>query len=123
LIIRRLEYNSNDYALELELRNAILRLPLGLDLIKEDLSAEVNDIHIGVFIEGVLSGVLVLTPMEHGRVKMRQVAVNEAHRGQGIGAAMVKYAEKFCALLGFSEIRLHARLSALSFYEKLGYIA
>lgn len=123
LTVRPIEYGFEEYKEELKLRDKILRQPLGLDLFKEDLSGENKDIHIGAFVKDMLVGVLVLTPINDKKIKMRQVAVNEAYRRQKIGAAMVEYAETLSLAIGISEILLHARTTAVRFYEKLGYAA
>lgn len=52
---------------------------------------------------------------------MRQVAVVRELRGQGIGKALVAYAEALARKLGYRRMILHARETAVGFYEKLGY--
>jgi hypothetical protein len=49
--IRIIEPLSEEYRQSLELRDNILRKPLGLSLFNENLDNEVNDIHIGVFLD------------------------------------------------------------------------
>ena len=52
---------------------------------------------------------------------MRQVAVASTWQGKGIGSMLVAESEKTASRLGFSLITLHARESAVPFYERLGY--
>jgi ribosomal protein S18 acetylase RimI-like enzyme len=52
---------------------------------------------------------------------MRQVAVAPGMQGQGIGRKLVEYAEEFARDGGFDLMLLHARETAVPFYEKLGY--
>ena len=52
---------------------------------------------------------------------MRQVAVVGDLQGQGIGTALVKRSEAMARELGFRRMILHARETAVAFYEKLGY--
>jgi hypothetical protein len=52
---------------------------------------------------------------------MRQVAVVPELQGQGIGRAMVEYSEALARTVGFTRMILHARETAVAFYEKLGY--
>ena len=54
---------------------------------------------------------------------MRQVAVDEKLRGIGIGRKLVEFAEINALRLGATEMVLHSRVSAQSFYERLGYRA
>ena len=52
---------------------------------------------------------------------MTQVAVDTRYQGEGIGRDLVKYAEKRAKASGFSKIIMHAMLSVVNFYEKIGY--
>jgi predicted GNAT family N-acyltransferase len=108
------------YDQELQLRNEILRKPLGMDLFNDDLSKEVNDIHIGLFRNEELVGTLILTP-GNGYVKMRQVAVAETARGLNAGTQMVQFSEQVAREKGFPRIELNARKEAVRFYLKNGY--
>jgi predicted GNAT family N-acyltransferase len=53
---------------------------------------------------------------------MRQVAVDAAIQGRGIGKRMVVYSESFSKELRFAEMILHARETAVPFYESLSYV-
>ncbi|MBX7042776.1 MAG: GNAT family N-acetyltransferase [Ignavibacteria bacterium] len=119
--IRIITHGSDEYREELELRNRILRIPLGLDVYKDDLSNEIMDIHIGAFSGGALTGVLVLTILNDHEIKMRQVAVDAELQGKGIGRKLVEFSEQMARDMGFPKMTMHARLEAIPFYEKLGY--
>ena len=112
--------NGKFYKDELKLRDEVLRKPLGLSLSDDGPDAE-SDIHIAAFVNGELSGCLVLTVLNGRDLKMRQVAVRESERGTGIGAAMVRFSENLAKKRGFSKIVLHARITSAGFYRKLGY--
>lgn len=62
-----------------------------------------------------------MRPPIEKKVKMRQVAVELSYRGQGLGTELVKYAEEYCRKNDYRVIVLHARKTALNFYERLGY--
>jgi ribosomal protein S18 acetylase RimI-like enzyme len=119
--VRLIAHGSSDYNAELELRNKILRIPLGLDVYEDDLSNELNHFHMGAFDNNKLVGVLVLTPLSKSDVKMRQVAVEEELQGKGIGKKLVEFSEQFSKEKGFRTIVMNARDTAVPFYEKLGY--
>lgn len=120
--IKLITYGSKEYTDELALRDEVLRRPLGLCIKNDDLSAEGGDFHIGGFANNRLCGVVVLTPTATpGDIKMRQVAVHPALRGRGCGALMARFAQRLAAEQGFRRIVLHARKTAVPFYEKLGY--
>ncbi len=120
-VIRRIEWGSEEYREELVLRNRVLRIPLGMDLFQEDLGQEEADIHIGAFLSGRLTGVLLLKPVDGTCVKMRQVAVLPEQQARGLGRRMVAYAEDIAREKGYQSMILHARKSAAGFYTKLGY--
>ncbi len=121
LLIKEIPYQSCEYHLEVALRDKILRRPLGLSLYEEKLDHEKEDIHLGAFQNGTLLGVLILTKLDHGDFKMRQVAVEEMLQGKGIGKRLVLHAENYARQKGAKGIILHARKTAVAFYEKLGY--
>ena len=120
-ILREIEFGSKEYKDELDLRNKALRLPLGLDIYDEDLKGEKDDTHIGAFHKSKLAGVLVLTNIGDGVVRMRQVAVADEMRRRGIGKKLIQYAEEFLRTKGYNEIMVHSRMTATDFYKNLGY--
>jgi predicted GNAT family N-acyltransferase len=120
-IIREIEHGSPDYWAAVELRQDVLRKPLGLQFSAEELDAEKDSHHVACFRGNTLVGCLVLRPIADGDARMRQVAVAPELQGQGIGTAMVEYSEAFAWRLGFRRMILHARATAVPFYEKLGY--
>jgi N-acetylglutamate synthase-like GNAT family acetyltransferase len=120
--IKEILFNSKNYFKAVELRNKILRMPLGLMLDTDDLSKEDHDYHLGCFeADERIIGVLVLTPLNSNEIKMRQVAVDELNQNQGIGKMLVRYSEELAVGHGFKKIVLSARKTALDFYLSLGY--
>lgn len=119
---RILAYGSVDYAAELQLRNRVLREPLGLSLFDEDLSRDKSDIHIAAFLGSRLVGCLLLLPVNKTVLKMRQVAVDLSFRSKGLGGLMVAFAENYAQANGFQKIELNARETAVGFYQKNNYL-
>ena len=119
--LARVEHGSAAYDASVVLRNDVLRKPLGLQLTDEELEKERSDYHVVCEEDGVLVGCLVLVPVSREEIKMRQVAVSPRAQGQGIGRALTEFAEDFARRRGFSKMTLHARTTAVPFYEKLGY--
>jgi predicted GNAT family N-acyltransferase len=119
--VKTIVHNSPEYRAAVTLRSSILRQPLGLSFSADELSAEVDSHHIGCYLDGELVGCLVLKPIDVRQIQMRQVAVDEKVKGTGIGRMMVKYSEELARKLGFQEMVLHARETAVPFYELLGY--
>ncbi|MEU5216112.1 GNAT family N-acetyltransferase [Streptomyces sp. NPDC020807] len=52
-----------------------------------------------------------------------RLAVTEAARGLGVGAALVRAVEDAARERGLAAVDLHAQTHALGFYERLGYVA
>jgi predicted GNAT family N-acyltransferase len=116
-----ISHNSPEYVAEVALRHAILRQPLGLSFSADQLFTEADSCHIGCYVDEELVGCLVLKPIDVGDVQMRQVAVAESMQGKGVGRMMVKYSEALAKQQGFRKMVLHARETAIPFYELLGY--
>jgi predicted GNAT family N-acyltransferase len=121
LNFKEVSHNSAEYLLCVDLRNHVLRRPLGLTFSPEQLDAENSDIHLAVFEEDTLVGCAILTTSDVSRVKMRQVAVAPEKQGRGIGRDLVAYCELVGLQRGFMEMYLHARATVVPFYEKSGY--
>ena len=118
---RTVAYGSPAYHQTVDLRDRILRQPLGLAFTPEQLAAEKDDLHLTIWSAHTLAGCLVLTPQPAQTVKMRQVAIDPTYQGQGIGTMLVQYSEDVARKQGYTTMCCHARESAVSFYKKLGY--
>ena len=51
-----------------------------------------------------------------------RMAVAEARRGQGVGAAVLAVLEERAGERGLREVSLHAQLHAVEFYARAGYV-
>ncbi len=116
-------HGSGLYRACVELRNAVLRRPLGMSLGPEQLAGEAGDLHLAYRRGEAVVACVVLTPLDGGRVRLRQMAVAPAHRRQGIGTRLLAFAESTARGRGFRECILHAREGAVAFYAKQGYRA
>lgn len=121
LEITIVEHKSPKYWLTIELRDAILRKPLGLEFSQEELLAENNQIHVAAWIGGKLVACLVLVPLSSNELKMRQVAVVTNMQGKGLGRKLAAFCETYGKEQGFELMSLHAREVASRFYLKLNY--
>ena len=115
-------HRSALYTGAVALRLQVLRAPLGLEFSAAELEAEASDLHIVVEEAGRVVACLVLSPKSTTQIKMRQVAVEEELRGQGIGAELVAFSEKVAVAHGYTEMVLNARENVVPFYQKLGYM-
>lgn len=94
-------------------------VPAALERDDEDAAAE----HVVALRDGVVvaTGRLLLTG--DGSAGIGRMAVDEAHRGHGLGAAVLTRLEQRAAELGRAVVELHAQVSARGFYERAGYTA
>ncbi len=115
------DWNSPEYEQALQLRDRVLRKPLGLQFTAAELEKDRNDVHLGAFDGGKVIACLTLTETPGGRMKMRQVAVDDKLQGTGIGTQLSLAAEKYALQKGFHTMFCHARKVAAPFYQKLGY--
>ena len=93
-----IHWDTDEYRQELQLRNEVL----------------------SAFRDQELIGTLILSARD-GHLKMRQVAVAEYARGSHVGTRMVHFAEHLACEMGCRRIELHARQSAVEFYQRNGY--
>ncbi|MGB7539141.1 MAG: GNAT family N-acetyltransferase [Anaerolineales bacterium] len=113
-----------EYEAEKDLRNRVLRLPLGLALSDADIFGEDQQTHLVALDEtGTVVGCVLLVFPGDGTAHIRQMAVDEIYRGRGVGAGLIAFAEKTAHEMGIRKINMHARVVARGFYERLGYRA
>lgn len=62
-----------------------------------------------------------LLPLANGQVKLQRMAVLKEYRKQALGQATLQAAEQFCQKNGYFTITLGAQVTAIPFYERLGY--
>ena len=120
-----IDFGSTRYNQLVELRYKILLEPLGLKFLDSFRPEEAKYLHIGCVesLDGKLIGGLILAPLDDENIRLMQVAVDTVYQGEGIGRELVKYAEKRAKKAGYSTIIMHAMLSVVGFYEKMGYKA
>jgi len=119
--IKQIDHGTKEYKQMVELRNEILRKPLGLTFEQKELEREKNDILIAAFEEDKILGCCLLTKADNHCVRLRQMAVQNNLQGKGIGATMMNYAENVARDAGFNKVIMHARKTVVPFFEKLGY--
>lgn len=119
--VRAINHGTAEYWTAIALRRRILRSPLGLDFDPTELDDESEDIHLVAERHGSVVACAVLTWVDEATLKLRQMAVDEHCQGQGLGRAVVEAAEMEALAQGADRLVLHARRTALGFYEVMGY--
>lgn len=118
-----IDFGSSRYEQLVELRYKVLLEPLGLKFLDSHRDKEINYLHIGCIenLDDKLIGGLMLIPLDDNTIRMMQVAVDTKHQGFGAGRELVTYAENRAKEAGYKKIVMHAMLTVIGFYEKLGY--
>ncbi|HTN37650.1 MAG TPA: GNAT family N-acetyltransferase [Arachidicoccus sp.] len=121
MAIQIIDYGTQQYDQMLQLRQLILRKPLGLELSKKDTVEDQLDILIGCFENEKIMGCCVLKKIDAQTVRLRQMAVHSGLQGKGVGRAILAFAETIALDFGYQKIMMHARNSAIGFYKRMGY--
>ena len=121
MALKQIYHGSKEYDQMVKLRYEIMRKPLGLDFNEDELKKEKDDILIGAFDEEMIIGCCLLTKIDSQCTRLRQMAVQKSRQGMGIGESMMQFAENIARDRGFRIITMHARETAIGFYERYGY--
>ena len=121
--LTRVPHGGADWREAVALRQAVLRLPLGLWLDPAELATEADQIHLLLRVDGIAAGAAIVVPPPPGETeaKIRQMAVAARHAGRGYGRMLLEAAERDARSAGAITARLHARCSAEGFYRRLGW--
>ena len=116
-----INHGSSEYESAIKLREGILRKPLGLTFLPEELEAEKNHIQIAGFQGGEVISTSVLA-QEGKDYKMQRVVVKQDLQHSGVGSEMMKFCENYSRNQGIFSIYLHAIHTAVNFYLKNNYV-
>ncbi|MEY4702488.1 MAG: hypothetical protein RIR96_385 [Bacteroidota bacterium] len=119
--LKQIDHGTPEYDQMVALRNNLLRKPLGLGFDEEELKQEKDHLLIAAFDEDEMLGCCMLCKATEDTLKLRQMAVLDNLQGKGIGASIMNFAENLARDKGYKKIMMHARDTAIGFYEKLGY--
>ncbi len=105
------------YAIRFEVFVDEQHVPPEIELDAEDATA----LHVIAEDENAAVGCARILFHEDGSAHIGRLAVKQARRGEGIGAAICRFCIGACRARGCTVIRIHAQLQAAGFYEKLGF--
>jgi N-acetylglutamate synthase-like GNAT family acetyltransferase len=121
MALKQIDHGTNEYLQMVNLRDIVLRRPLGLTFSHDELLAEKDEILIACIDDGEMLGCCMLVKMDNETVRLRQMAVAPNLHGKGIGASIINFAENLARDKGFKKMTMHARDTAIGFYNKFGY--
>ena len=121
MALKQIDHGTKEYQQMVKLRNDILRQPLGLSFTEDELAREKDDILIGAFDDDEMLACCLMTKTDNQSLRLRQMAVQNNLQGKGIGASIIAFVESISRDKGYSKVMMHARDTAVGFYEKCGY--
>ncbi len=118
-IVRRV-YSIKEFEEYYNLRYNILRKPWNQILGSEKDDLEFFSFHYAAFFNNKIVGV-VRFHFVNSEVQIRYMAVREDFRNKRIGFFLLKTVENEIKSFNVKKIFLNSRITAVKFYEKLGY--
>jgi ribosomal protein S18 acetylase RimI-like enzyme len=109
------------YAAEFDLRYRVLRAPLGMSRASTLYTYEAESWHWVAAELSQVWGCVVFHGESPDTGRLLQMAVDPTRQKTGVGRALVDRLERDVAAHGFRRVTLHARETALGFYQRLGY--
>ncbi len=119
--LKQIDHGTGEYKKMIALRQQILRQPLGLSFSFEELEREKDDLLIAAFDDDDMLGCCLLTVVDNQTMRIRQMAVQNNLQGKGIGASLMSFMENLARDKGYKCLMMHARNTAIGFYERFGY--
>lgn len=121
IIMKKIEYGTEDYETTIDIRNDAFRKPQGLDIRDEDLTGDKEVDMYGGFIEGKMMSTVFLTHVDEQTAQVKAVIVTDKYKGLGLGKYLMDFIEDKAKEKGYKKIILMGRVSVEKFYKKLGY--
>lgn len=105
------------------LRFKVLREPLGMEQGSELDPSDAESLHLAAYFDQEIVGILRINEEELGVVRLRYMAVAEAHQGKQVGQKLVEKAIAVAQkVFRADRLVLDAREGAVGFYEKQGFV-
>jgi len=104
-----------------DLRYRVLRQPWNQPIGSERNEGDASEQHFALYSDLNLIAVGRLDQCDEKKRQIRFMAVEKNVQGSGYGKLLMLEIEKYCSNHKVNEIILHARESAIPFYEKLSY--
>lgn len=124
LIAHTRDTMSDIYLDALKIRNQVFVIEQNVPLELEIDQYEAHTVHFVLYDEQRQPLATVrLLPKENQTMKVQRMAVLNEHRQKGLGKVIMDAAEDFAKEQGYQQLVLGAQLTAVPFYERLGYQA
>lgn len=113
--------NKQLYQQNIDLRNAVLRGPLGKLITPEEIVIEQNNQFYGITVADVLVATFSAYQKDTATVRLVSFAVDMSYQHQGLGSRLLRWALDDLKKQGYQQVSLSARASAHEFYLKQGF--
>lgn len=120
-IVHTRDTMSDIYLDALRIRNQVFMVEQG---VPKDIEIDKNEaacIHFVLYTDTQAVATCRLLPLKDGVMKLQRMAVLEEYRGKSFGREIIQETESFTRAQGYNTITLGAQITAVDFYEKLGY--
>ena len=109
------------------LQDDVVQIRTEVFVIEQQFKEEFDDIdhhcqHFVFYEENEPVAICRIYPYDEKTYAIGRIAVRAPYRGQGLGSRVVREAEKYIKILGYTKVTLSAQVRAKAFYEKLGYV-
>jgi predicted GNAT family N-acyltransferase len=104
----------------LRLRYRVFCEEQGVDLAAEQDGRDAEALQLVVLDDGRVVGTCRVL-LDEGIARLGRMAVEPAHRGRGLGSALLTEADRAMRDAGARQIRLHAQTASRGVYDRAGY--
>jgi predicted GNAT family N-acyltransferase len=121
MFIKQIELNSKLYQQACQLRYQLFYQPHGLSFDSVFNSQETESLHLGIIDRDLLLAYGQLTQQNAQTYKIGQMVVHPNYQRQGLGKKVLAELIKIAQQKNANKIVLDARISAVNFYQQLGF--
>jgi hypothetical protein len=121
MLIKQIELNSELYQQACQLRYQLFYQPHGLSFDSVFNSQETKSLHLGIIDHDLLVAYGQLTQQIDQTYKISQMVVHPNYQRQGLGKKVLAELIKIAQQKNANKIVLDARISAVNFYQQLGF--
>lgn len=116
-----IEFLSPDYYATLQLREDVMRKPLGILLSAEDIKDDCMRTHIGGYYNDKLVCTCSFKIIHKKIAHIYSICVKQELQNRGVGQQLINFTEKYVKLRGVARLYVEGRKSAKKFYQKCGF--
>jgi predicted GNAT family N-acyltransferase len=121
MLIKQIELNSEIYQQACQLRYQLFYQPHGLSFDSVFNTQETESIHLGTIEQNLLVAYGQLTQQNAQIYKIGQMVVHPHYQRQGLGKELLAELIAIAKQKNANKIVLDARISAINFYQQLGF--